>query len=126
MNKIETAKRMYAAAVAHDWPAMEKYLHPDFAVIESEGTPFGGRHEGAAGFIKLERRVFRHFARLTVEPTHFMEGDGHVVAIVAVRGIGKKTGKAFDSTMLELIRFEDDRIVEIKPYYWDQRLLEEA
>ncbi len=125
MNNIEITKQLYAYAVAGDWEGMEKYMHPDFAVIESEGLPYAGKYEGIKGFQEIARTVFSFFDKLAVEPTHYMEGDDYVVAIVSIRGKGKKTGRAFESDLLELFRFKDDKVIEIKPYYWNQQLINE-
>lgn len=123
MNKIEITKQLYSAAVAGDWQALEKYVHPDFAIIESEGLPYAGRYEGIQGFQDIVKIVFKYFDRLAVEPTHYMEGDGYVVAIVSFKARGKLTGESFETDLLELFRFEGDRVIEIKPYYWNQQLI---
>ncbi|MFT5133877.1 MAG: ketosteroid isomerase-like protein [Gammaproteobacteria bacterium] len=126
MNKIEITKIIYAAAVAGEWDTVEKHIHPEFTVIESEGLPYGGKYKGVKGFQDVARTVFKFFERLAVEPLHYMEGDGYVVAIVSFKGKGKLTGKSFESDLLELFRFEGDKVIEIKPYYWNQQLIKEV
>lgn len=126
MNKIDIAKRIYACAVAGDWPGMEAYLHPDFAVVESASLPYAGTYKGVDGFREVARTVFTFFDRLAVEPRHYLEGDSHVVALVTIKGRGRYNGDFFESDLLELFRFEGDKVIEIKPYYWDQQLIRDV
>lgn len=123
MNKIEITKQLYDFAIASDWDGFRKHIHPDFAVIESEGVPYAGNYKGVDGFQELVHTVFTYFDKLEIEATHYMEGDDHVVVIVSISGKGKNTGKAFESNLLELFRFKDNKVIEIRPYYWDQQLI---
>lgn len=123
MNKIEITKQLYESAIAADWDSFKKHIHPDFTVIESEGMPYAGSYKGVEGFQELVHTVFNYFEKLEIEATHYMEGDDHVVVIVSISGKGKNTGKAFESNLLELFRFKDNKVIEIRPYYWDQRLI---
>jgi ketosteroid isomerase-like protein len=125
VSKIDITKKLYASAVAGNWEEFEACVHADFSIRESSALPFGGSYKGVEGFRKLVRTVFTHFQRLRAEPGHYMEGDDYVAAIVSLSGTGKKTGKEFDTTVAELFRFKDGKVIEILPYYWDQQLVNE-
>ena len=43
------------------------------------------------------------------------EGEDHVIALVNVEGVGKRRGEAFKSDLLEVFRFEGEKIIEIRP-----------
>jgi len=125
MNKVDITRKLYASAVAQDWEEFEQYLHPEFVIRESAALPYAGDYRGAKGFSDLVRTVFTYFSWLEVEPGYYMEGDEHVTAIVNLKGKGKKTGQDFQTTVLELFRFKDGKVIEILPYYWDQKLVNE-
>ena len=125
MNKIKITERLYASAVAEDWEEFEKYLHPDFVIRESAALPYAGTYRGVQGFRDVVRTVFTRFQRLEAEPGNYMEGDDYVAAIVMLRGKGKLTGRNFETSVVELFRFEDGKVIEILPYYWDQQLINE-
>ncbi len=125
MNKIDITKQLYAFALAGDWDNFESHIHPDFAVIESAGLAFAGTYKGVSGLQKLVSSVFNYFDDLVIEPTHYMEGDDHVAVIIKLIAKGKKTGKLIESSVLELFRFEGDKVIEIRPYYWHQQLINE-
>ena len=126
MNKLDIVNRMYAAAVNNDWDEVGKYITPDFAVIESDGTPYAGRYEGADGFRRVVRKVFSYFPEFSIEQKTQIAGDDLVVVLIAIRGKGRKTGRPFESEVVELLLFEGDRISQIRPFYWDQKLLNEV
>lgn len=125
MSKIKIAKRLYASAVAENWEEFEKCVHPDFVVRESAALPYAGIYKGVEGFRGLVRTVFTRFHRLNAEPGNYMEGDDYVAAIVSLRGKGKQTGGNFETSVVELFRFKDGKVIEISPYYWDQQLINE-
>ena len=54
------------------------------------------------------------------------ETEDTLVVRFAISGKSRKTGKVFDSTVMELWRFRDDHLCEILPYYWDTHLLVSA
>ncbi|NIM69795.1 MAG: hypothetical protein GTN86_04050 [Xanthomonadales bacterium] len=125
MSKIEIAKRLYAAAAAEEWDEFAQWIHPEFVIRESAALPYAGSYQGVDGFRQLVRAVFTHFHRLYAEPGHYMEGEDHVAAIVRLHGTGKRSGRAFETSVLELFRFRDGLVVEILPYYWDPQLIHE-
>ncbi len=123
VSKIDITKRLYASAVANNWEEFQQCIHPDFVIRESAALPYAGSYRGVEGFRELVRTVFTHFQRLNVEPGNYMEGDDYASAIVSLRGKGKKTGGNFETSVLELFRFKDGKVIEILPYYWDQQLI---
>ena len=123
MTKVEIAKKFYEFSASEQKEQFESLLHSDFRVIEAENMPYAGIYKGAEGFREIVSIVFSYFAELRVEPVFYTEGDDHVIALVKLAGVGKAAGQAFESNLLEVFRFEGDKIIEIRPYYWDQDLI---
>ena len=126
MNKIDVVNNMYNAAVAGDWEELGKYVTDDFAVVESEGTPYAGRYEGTEGFQQVVKKVFSYYEDFAIEQKSQCVGDKHVMVLVGFKGKGKKTGKSFESELVEMFVFEGNKVSEIRPFYWDQKLIIEV
>lgn len=123
MRKTDIAKKLYASAVNADWDTFDSLIHPDFRVLESPGLEYAGEYKGVEGFKQVVHDVYHHFKRFEIETQEFSESDAHVIVLVKIKGQGKKTDEEFESDLLELIRFEGDKVIEIRPYYWDQNLI---
>lgn len=123
MSKIDIAKQFYEFSSSENKEKFDALLHPDFRVIESDNMPYAGTYKGADGFREIVSIVFGYFETLNVEPVVYTEGTDHVIALVNVEGVGKRRGEAFKSDLLEVFRFEGEKIIEIRPYYWNQDLI---
>ena len=44
----------------------------------------------------------------------------------AISGRSRKTGKPFETTVMELWRFQGALLREVLPYYWDTKLLSDV
>ncbi len=94
---------------------------------ESEALPYAGEYHGVDGFRALARRIFIELFRdFQVEPRFYTEGEDHVVVLVDIKGYGRKTGTPFSTQLAEVYLFENNLIKEIRPYYWDTRLINQV
>lgn len=116
-----------AALGSGDWDAMERILHPDFVCVEAEGLPYAGTYTGFDGWRRLSDAVLATWSgfRMNVLEMHGGDEDSAVLRI-ALSGKSRKTGKAWESSVLELWKFREGRLISIDPYYFDTLLLAEA
>ncbi len=50
--------------------------------------------------------------------------DGDLAAVILDgTGSSRKTGKTFSMQLVEVWRFSGDKIVELRPFYWDTHAL---
>ena len=124
-NNIAIAKQLYAYAIEANWDEFAKLCHPDFAVRESPSLSYAGEYRGLDGFKEILGIVMGHYSNFEMEPTCYTGGDNYVIALVSFSGTGIKTGKEFKSELAEVFRFEDGKVIEIKPFYWDPIMLNE-
>jgi ketosteroid isomerase-like protein len=116
-----------AALGAGDWPAMEKMLHPDFEVLEAEGLPYGGTYRGFEGWRRLSDKVLSTWSGFRIKLMEMHGGDDdYAIVRFAMSGRSRKTGTAWDTTVLELWNFRNGLLARIDPYYFDTHLLARA
>lgn len=117
------AQQFYSAAMAQDWHAVELLISDTFYVEEAPGLPFGGIYEGLQGLKTLNKRVFGHFHRFNVYPNLYLEGEQQVAVWIRAQGVGRKTHCSFETEICEWLEFSDQRIASIKPFYFDEALI---
>jgi len=105
----------YEAAKAGDMAASTAILHPAVTLHEAASLPNGGVHRGLQNVLQALTFVFETFdmSRLTVDDL-IVDGE-MAVGLVSLRFRGSE-GRA---TVAEVWRVRDDRVVEIKPFYYD-------
>jgi ketosteroid isomerase-like protein len=119
-------ERFIAALGAADWAGMEQMLHPDFEVVEADGLPYAGIYRGAAGWRSLSDAILATWSGFRISLMEMHGGDDAAVLRFAMSGRSRRTGRAWQSSVLELWKFRDDKLVRIDPYYFDTNLLAKA
>jgi ketosteroid isomerase-like protein len=124
VNSSAIFNQFFAAMQRGDLAAQAALLHPDFVVSEANGLPYGGEYRGEEGWRAFNRIVARTWDQFHVELKEVAaEGSNTLVVVFAIGGRSRRTGKSFDTTVMELWRFADGKVREIVPYYWDTHQL---
>jgi ketosteroid isomerase-like protein len=121
-------ERFYQSAGAHDTDAVGALIHPDFAGYEADGLPYAGVYRGVAGWWKLVETVYgtwQDFAPV-IEAVLGDEADEKFCVMLRVTGADAKSGEKFETAIAEYWRFKDEKLVEVRPFYWDTHLLHEV
>lgn len=112
--------RWLAAVFSGDQQALAGMMHPDFALHQAAGLPYGGVLKGPAGFEHFWRSFGETFEiELLDEVDRFQSAGGDIVLKFQFRGRLKATGKAFDTTILESFTFRDGRVLAIAPHWFE-------
>lgn len=114
---------IYTATLSGDLETFEKYLHPEFSVHESDSLPFAGVFTGIEGFKQVFAVVFGIYDNVEVERKIVCTGKDHAMVLLDFNGSCKETGEAFCTPMIEMFRFVGDKLIEIKPFYFDPAAL---
>ena len=117
-------KTFYRGAPQADWPVVAPLLHTDFQIIESPALPFSGHYQGLEGLKALGRTLVAIYSRFEATPHSFYEGSDGVIARVTLSAIVRNGGRSLDTEIAEYFGFADGLIREIRPFYWDTRLLQ--
>ncbi len=111
------------ASVKGDESAMIELLHPDVQIIEADSLPYGGTIHSPQGFLDLIPRVFKTWDNTNVEVDHLIAEGDRVVLLAHMTGQGKNGGEKFNMPISEVWLVENGRIKEVRPYYFDTKLL---
>lgn len=121
------SKRIVAAILqAHkdkDLDTVRALLHPDVRVVEAQSLPYGGTAIGVEGFDELVRRVFTTWRNTRVTVERMIAEEDRVVVLATMSGESRASGTAFTMPIAEIWRIEDGKVREIRPFYFDTKLL---
>ena len=116
--------KFFVALMAGDVETQNQMLADDFVVTEADGLPYAGTYRGPDGWQELAKAVVKVWSGWRLNRIEYLgETANSLVVRFAISGKSRKTGRSFDSTVMELWRFRNDRLCEILPYYWDTHLL---
>lgn len=114
---------LYDAMANQDMEAYASFSHPDFAFVESPALPFAGNYQGIEGFQQLVGKVFELCSDLKTVPGATAVNKDHVMVWVDISLTGRATGKTVNTSLIEVFRFEGDKVIEIRPFYFDTDLV---
>ena len=124
MSHRDLAERFMTALKAGDFDTMATLITPDFVLHEPDGLPYAGDYRGIEGWRDLTARVTTAWAGFRIERIeYFGETNDSLVIRMFLKGRSRTTGKAFETTVLELWRFKSGLLSEISPHYWDTHAL---
>lgn len=124
---IDTVKAMYGALLQADEAGMAKLLDPDFVLIEPEALPYRGNWVGARGCKDLVKAFNeQYYASWHVDVVDFTASDERVAAHLHFTTTGKTTGKSFSMPLTEVWKFKGDKLLEMRPFYFDVKLAGEV
>jgi len=124
-NNLQKLKDFLSALGAGDEAGMGALMHPEFYVEQAASLPYGGVHRGLAGWLALQRTRIATWKDEVAELVSLIgDPEGDEFGMMArLRGRTPKAGKQFDMQVFELVRFQDGKIIEIRPFYWDTHAL---
>ncbi len=115
-EQADLLKRHYALNALGNHAEARELLTDDFVIIVPAFMPFGGVYRGKDAFLELIPKVREMAAVVAIKPVATSFGSDHAVEIVEfiLRGHDGPPPQ-----VAELVRFEGDRICEIRPFYSD-------
>lgn len=126
---------MYAAEAAYfaaggpgraSFATLAPYFADDVVLYQAEGMPYGGiwrGHTGLERFFVAMGAVWESFDLLE---QNFLATGTTTVVHTRVRARARATGRELEFPILQTIRLEDRRIIEVHPFYWDTKAIAEA
>lgn len=124
MSHRDFCETFLAALSRGDFDALGAMLAADFVVHEAAGLPYAGDYYGVEGWRTLSAAIVATWGGFRVTSKEFHgETENSLVVRLFVQGRSRKTGTAFETTVLELWQFDGGLLREITPYYWDTQAL---
>lgn len=113
---VDIVDAIYAAAATGDYDAMETYLTDDFRVEMSPALPFAGLYEGKTALRKLFPDVMGALGVTNIDRGEYMVSSDSV-SYKAIMSVSAPDVDPLE--MLEVFSFRDDKVCEIRAYYYN-------
>lgn len=116
------------AMAVGDRDKMNALLHSDYRLFEPAGMPYAGTFEGSAGWWAFWDLFQDTWTDIAISDFALFLGENPEEATIYMKlsGMSVKTGKPFSTSLIELWRFKDGKILEMHPHYCDTRYLSEV
>jgi ketosteroid isomerase-like protein len=108
--------KLYAASDVGDFDTAETMMTDDFFIEEADSLPMAGRYSGKTALRNLYTQVMGMMDVAGLERTFMCTAENEAVCHVTFRFVDPALKPA---ELLELFRFRDGKVCEIRPYYFD-------
>jgi ketosteroid isomerase-like protein len=113
---VAFVEKLYAVSGVGDFDTAESMMTDDFFITEAEGLPMAGLYSGKSALRELYTRVMGMMDVAGLERTFITTSENEAVCHVTFQFADPSLKPA---ELLELFRFRDGKVCEIKPYYFD-------
>lgn len=118
-------QQIFAAAGAADWDTVRSHMHDDICVFEPDSVPYSGVKKGVDAMIELMKEVYGFWEDHTLDIKEFVAEGDTVVMLAIFHGRGR-TGLSFAMPMAAEWKIRDGKAYEVRPYYFDTKVLHDA
>ena len=112
----QTIDELYAATGSGDFDRAATMLTDDFFVTEADGLPMAGVYRGRDALRDLYVRVMGMVDVIALDRHALMTGDACAVVHLSIR-FADPTLEPVE--VCEMFRFRDNKVCEIRPFYFD-------
>lgn len=120
MSRIDVAKQYIRAAQTGDQAVLAKVISPNVVWHQPGNNRFSGRHSGISDVVNMLGKMIEvsHGSFTISRASHFME-NGEWVA-VQIEFTAEREEMKLSQPGVDLLRIEDDQIVEVRLFSSDQ------
>lgn len=115
----ESLERAYHVMLSGDMSALFALLAPNVQFHEAPSLPYGGSLNGIEAAQTGVGGMFAAWSELHVEIEEFVAGGDIVIAYIQMRAVSRASGEVYEGPVAEVFRFENGKITEWRPIYWD-------
>ncbi len=123
LHRFYEAESAYLAAGGGDFSAIAATLDPECVIYQPASLPYGGIWSGHSGFEAWMQAFAQQWSSMEVQDTELYATGDVVVSKSHVYAIAKVTGLHLDWPLLQFFRLRNNRILELRPFYWDTAAL---
>ncbi|MFC3982695.1 nuclear transport factor 2 family protein [Streptosporangium jomthongense] len=127
-SSLAVLERFYRAEVAYiaagglgkaDFGELAECLDPEVVMYQADSLPYGGTWRGPSGIEQFMAAMSEAWQSLEFLEQKYVVDGGSVV--VWNRGIlrARATGRALETSVMQLMTIKNGRIAEIHPFYLD-------
>lgn len=118
-RNLAIVKQSYDAYKAGDWDGFFRPFDENIVVHEAASLPYGGEYRGIDELKTLSRRMLQTWEESSFNIMEFTAGGELVIVHFQMNILGRTTRKSFSFPVLELWRLKDEKVVEMRIFYWD-------
>lgn len=119
LQRFYEAEARYMSAELPDFGPVAATLHADCLLCEPESLPYGGEWRGHDGVERWMRLFRATWSSLEVRNSEVFGEGGTLFSRSHVYARARETNKPTDWSLLQLVRIENDGIIELRPFHWD-------
>lgn len=123
MNTTTTISMVEAAYQgrfdADDDTTFAKILHDDIVMEQPKSLPFGGVFHGKEAVLDCLASVRGCWSKSSFKLERLTSGDNLLMAYCHMLIASDQTGISYGGPFVELLRFADGKIIEMRPFYFD-------
>ncbi len=128
-NSLATLTRFYEAESAYlatgggDFSGIAATLDPECVIYQPASLPYGGAWRGHKGFEAWMQAFAQQWSSLEVRDAEIYPNGEVVVSKGHAYAIAKASGMHLDWPLLQFFRMRENKILELRPFYWDTAAL---
>lgn len=125
LSAMELLERMFAVEMRFlqqdeaDLDLLATAFHPDVVVHEPDSLPYAGDWCGLDGIGRLFRTMRATWSDLSVDGLQAAKTGDTVFMTCTLRLTARSSGRTITQPFAEVLRFEDGRLIEGTPFYYD-------
>jgi ketosteroid isomerase-like protein len=114
---------LYEFAGIGDYARLAELMDPDYALVQSPAHPIAGTWIGPVATAAAGR--FSQALGISGITVHNIATDGphRVMSLVDLHG-SDGDGRPWTMPLVECFRIENGKVIEVRPFYWDQKELD--
>lgn len=132
---MSVLKDMYEAEAAYlaaggpgsaPFTPLAPFFAPDVVLYQADALPYGGvwcGHEGLEQFFLAMSQTWDIFEMVNQE---FLAATSPLVILTNVHARARATSRELHFPILQTVTVEEERITEVRPFYWDTAAIANA
>jgi ketosteroid isomerase-like protein len=127
-QQIDTVNQFMAHVNKGDYASATAFMHEDVRLVEPSLMPYAGTYVGRQAFIDLMKEIMQLWSswRDSPYPYELACVGTRVFKEANFKATIRANGAQVEMPFLEVLEFRDDKIAEIRPYYFDPSKIAEA
>lgn len=132
LSAMELLERIFAVELRFlqqdeaDLDLLATAFHPDVVVHEPASLPYAGDWRGLEGIGRLFRAMRETWSDLSVDGLQAVKTGDIVFMTCSLHLTARSSGRTLTQPFAEVLRFEDGRLIEGTPFYFDTAAIKAA
>lgn len=122
-HNIQIVQSAYDSLARGDVPAILALFDPEIEIVEADSVPYGGAYRGHQGAQELLAKMFAAWESFQAPVERLVADGDEVISFLRITGRLRGCEQLIDMPVVEVFTVRHQKIVAIRPYYWDTAVL---